>query len=222
MRKTFLTVLFVFMVALALSGVALGNTADVYQTGDSNQVDYIDQVGDFNEAFITQVGEGNEASQTQIGTSNYVYTHQEGHRNKAVITQDGDNNGSETSAADNREFTFEIDDEETDTITSPIFDTSPYTQYQNGDDNKARAYIFGSSNNTSQWQQGDRNQATIEITGNDNIAKQVQLNDSNRANIRIDGNDNIAYQYQDGGHISTITIQGNGIFVYVEGSLNYP
>jgi len=220
MRKEGLRALLVLMFALGLPGVALAGTiAYVSQAGDSHEA-YIEQVGDFNEAFITQVAEGNEATQTQIGTSNYVYARQEGHGNEAFIEQHGDYNGSKTSAADNREFTFEIDDE-THTITSPIFNTSPYTQYQNGNDNTADALIFGSFNNTSQWQQGDRNTATIEITGNDNIAKQVQLSDSNVADITIDGNSNTAYQYQDGGDISTITIQGNGIFVYIEGSGSY-
>lgn len=221
MRKEGLTTLLVLMFALGLPGVALAGTiAYVSQAGDSHEA-YIEQVGDFNEAFVMQDGDENKARQIQIGTSNYVYARQEGHGNEAFIEQHGNNNGFKTSAADNREFTFEIDGE-THTITSPIFNTSPYTQYQNGDDNNASAYIFGSSNNTSQWQQGDGNRATIEITGNDNIAKQVQLEDSNVANITIDGNSNTAYQYQDGGDISTITIVGEGVFVYIEGSLNYP
>jgi len=222
MRKRSLAVLLVVILVLGLSGTALaGNIAGVYQSGDNNKVYYIEQVGDFNEAFITQEGNENEARQTQIGTFNYVYTHQEGHGNKAFIEQDGNNNASKTSAADGRDFEFEIHDV-TYTGTSPFFDTSPYTQYQNGNYNTADALIFGSLNNTSQWQQGDNNTATIRITGDDNIAKQVQRKNLNVANITIDGNDNIAYQDQDGGDVSTITIQGNGIFVYIEGSLNYP
>jgi len=221
MAKRSLAILFVLTWAWSLGGGALAeNIASIIQTGDSNQVDYIEQVGDFNEAFIMQDGDENKAGQIQIGASNYVYTHQEGHGNEASITQDGNHNASNCSAADGREFTFKIDDE-TDTITSRNFDTSPYTQYQNGDDNTADADILGSFNNTSQWQDGDRNTATIKITGDHNIAKQVQLSDSNVADITIDGNSNTAYQYQNGGHTSTISIQGDGIFVYIEGSGSY-
>jgi len=219
MWKRFLRVLFVLMVALALSGVALGNTADVDQTGDDNQA-HIEQVGDLNEASIWQDGNENEARQTQIGTFNYVYTHQEGQGNQAYIDQVGDNNGSDTSDADGKDFTFEIDDE-TNTITSRNFDTSPYTQYQNGDHNTADADILGSFNNTSQWQEGNNNTATIKITGHENIAKQVQLSNFAVADITIDGDDNTAYQYQYGKHTSTITIEGNEIFVYIEGSGSY-
>jgi len=147
-----------------------------------------------------------------------------GHGNKAFIKQDGNDNGFDSSAADNREFTYEIDDK-THTITSPFFNTSPYTQYQNGNYNTADAVILGNFNNTSQWQEGDNNIATIEITGHRNIAKQVQLqvqlSDRNVANITIVGDDNTAYQYQNGGHTSTISIQGYGIFVYIEGSGSY-
>ena len=225
MAKRSLAILFVLTWAWSLGGGALAeNIASIIQTGDSNQVDYVEQAGDFNEAFITQIGDENEATrQIQIGASNYVYTHQEGYRNKAFIKQDGNNNASNCSAADGRDFTFKIDDK-THVITSPIFSTFPYTQYQNGNDNKVYADIPGSFNNTCQWQEGNGNTASIKITGDYNIAKQVQLNNSNVANIMIDGESNTAYQYQDGGHFSTITVEGSGIFVYIEGSgsYNYP
>lgn len=222
MWKRSLTGPLVLAFLLGLSGWALAaNIAGVYQEGDNKA--YIEQVGNFNQARLDQSGYNNEAcieqyygyyswnkaSQTQVGSFNRVYTHQEGNGNEAFVRQEGNNNGSDSSTCDRLP----------DSIS---FDTGGLTQYQYGNINLAKINILGSLNNTCQWQEGDNNTATIKITGDSNTAKQVQLNGSNIAKITIDGDFNTAYQYEKGGDISNITIEGDGISVYIKGSGTYP
>ncbi len=100
MGKRFLTVLFVLMFALGLSGVALArNTANVYQSGDSNEA-YIEQIGDFNDpcqwqqgdnnkAYIKIHGSSNTAKQVQLNNSNFAETYIDGDFNTVCQYQDG-------------------------------------------------------------------------------------------------------------------------------------
>ena len=198
MGKNLLTIL----VSLAVLFGAAGTLHAIVPTTD-------------NIAYIEQVGNYNEAVQTQSGQSNYAATIQQMEYNIAEILQQGDWNNPPSipvpSESENPGFLTYWPGSAADPV---------WFQYQNGVKNNVDIDITGDSNGARQWQNGDNNLATIEIIGSNNAAQQVQWNDGNNAEIHIYANNSSVSQYQIGGQEAKITVTGDGQHVNIIG--DYP
>ena len=185
-------------------GTTPSGTAEIFQgkagaPGSDNEA-IQDALGGYLK--ISQYGNSNVARQRTESGSGYQ---------KAYITQEGDNNDPDVSACNAYQFFDTSYDFDFEGSGNPKM----VSQYQTGGLNEAYTNILGSSNHTAQWQEDGNNDADIKIgvvsgvASGENVARQVQLGGHNAAVIQIDGDRNLACQYQDGGHSSTIAIDGN-------------